>query len=410
MKTAMILALSVAFFLGGVVRADLPVGSYAPDIEAKEWINSTNNEPVSLKELKGLVVVLYFWVSFHEGGKRGMNLMNIVEGNPGLGRRRGVYVMGVTDADKAAVQKTILDEKVGWTVACGSEAYKEYRPDSYPHVFVLDTEGRIAWSGFPGQDGGDEMVKHVLDVLAKNPPSITHPAEAELARELRAKSKTAIREKNYREAIKNASDSVDHTIAGDRLRTQCQDVMDLIEAIGNDRVASAEALIDKKNFDEGIALLRTTMLSFKGSDAGKRAKERLEALAKEHEQVQKILEDQKKESAAQGKLADAIEDIKSREVGSGYVTLEEIVSENPGSETARDAQKIMDRMNKNDGIMGHVRDFKSKKECTMLLSQARNLIQVKQYAKAKELLKQLMEKFPDTIWYEDALEEMRKIP
>ena len=81
-------------------RADLKVGTYAPDIEAKDWMN-TDGQPVSLAECRGMVVVLFFWVSWHPGGEYIMPLMTLVNASR-YGQSAGVFVIGVTDAEAQA--------------------------------------------------------------------------------------------------------------------------------------------------------------------------------------------------------------------------------------------------------------------------------------------------------------------
>jgi tetratricopeptide (TPR) repeat protein len=409
MRTSLILAMCMAVLLAGVARADLPEGTFAPEIEAKEWMNT--EDPVSLTELRGMVVVLFFWVSFHAGGERTMTLMNLVEANPGLGRARGVFVCGLTDAARSQVEKSLANEKVFFPVGVESKSQEDYRITSWPRCVIIDAEGRVAWSGWPGEGGGDALVKKVLEVLAKTAPTRTHPLEAAKARQHIEEARTAIRAKEFRDAHKAAREAVEHALPNDSsLHVWCQDMVDLIDAIGQDKLAQAEKLIDAKNFDQGIALLREVMRDFQGVDAGKSAKTRLEALAKQHAQVQQILDDQTKASSAKAKLADAIDELKRRRFGEAYEQLGEVVKEGAGGDAAREAQKVLDRMKKNEGIMGYVRDYQASKDCEAWLAQARNFVRANQPAKAKQLLTQIIEKYGDTIYADQAIEELRKIP
>ncbi len=69
MTRALIVAVGVMLGLSAVARADLKPGTYAPDIEAKDWAN-TDGEPISLAECRGMVVVLFFWVSVARGAAK----------------------------------------------------------------------------------------------------------------------------------------------------------------------------------------------------------------------------------------------------------------------------------------------------------------------------------------------------
>ena len=66
MKPAFIAIALVGLIFGSSVRADLEEGKYAPDLEAKDWLNTEDGQPISLSNLKGMTIVLYFWVSWHE--------------------------------------------------------------------------------------------------------------------------------------------------------------------------------------------------------------------------------------------------------------------------------------------------------------------------------------------------------
>src|SRR5438552_14553447 len=98
-----------------------------------------------------MVVVLYFWVSYHPGGEYTFPLMTIVENNANLGRERGVFLMGVTDSDASRVRPLLEKEKCFIPVACESKSGEEYRIPSWPHVVIIDANGKIAWAGWPGE-------------------------------------------------------------------------------------------------------------------------------------------------------------------------------------------------------------------------------------------------------------------
>ena len=85
MRPAIWGTLFVSLGLACAVRADPKLGSYAPDIEAKDWLN-TDGQPLSLVECRGMTVVLFCWVSWHPGGESIMPLMTRINSSP-VGRR-----------------------------------------------------------------------------------------------------------------------------------------------------------------------------------------------------------------------------------------------------------------------------------------------------------------------------------
>ncbi len=407
MKPLMIAVVVAAALVPTFARADLSEGTYAPDIEAKEWLNS--DEALSLRELHGMVVVLFFWVSWHQGGQFSMELLNLVEANPGIGRSGGVFIMGVTDASKDQVSKVLEKEKAFFPVACGSDAYKDYQIDSFPRVVVIDTNGKVGWSGWPSARGGDELVKAIQGIIAKNPPSKTHPLEAIKVRGFIDQAREALRNDDFRTAFKAARDGLERSVSGDALRTMCQDLIDLIDAIARERLLAAERELELKNYEDGVSTLREVMREFYGMDSSRDAKKKLEAMAKEHEDVKKILDEQKDEAEARGRLARAIELIKGRKFGEAFTILEDIEKTSPG-DLAKSAGTMLERMRRNESMMADVRDHQAERECTTLLTNARSFAQNRQVNKAKELYREVIRKFPLTKFADEAAEALSKLP
>ncbi len=120
MRRAGILAVSLVTLAAQVASAQVSVGKDAPEIEAEEWLNI--DEPISLADLDGMVVILYFWVSFHKGGERMISLVVAIENNGTLGRERGVAVIGLTEADAKSIKSTLEEEKVFFPVGVESKS------------------------------------------------------------------------------------------------------------------------------------------------------------------------------------------------------------------------------------------------------------------------------------------------
>ncbi|MCK4343614.1 MAG: redoxin domain-containing protein [Phycisphaerae bacterium] len=408
MRTAIIAILCVGFAFGGVARADLEKGTYAPDIEAMEWMNT--EEPVSLAELRGMTVILFFWVTWHPGGEDVMPLMNLL--NSQISRSRGVYLMGVTDSDRGRVEEMLKKHKVYFPVALESESHEDYQISTFPRVIVIDPNGKVAWTGWPGTGGGDALYKAVLDVIADTPPTKTHPKDAVVVKEKLRKARQALRGGDLQEAFKTAREASNLTLTGDELKTRCQDVLDLVEALGRDLLARAEWAADEKRFEDAVGLLHDIKREFKSLDVSRSARKKLDALQKKHDQVARILEMENEAQIAENLLQAALDDLraKPRRIGKAFVKLEEIINEYSDSEAAAKAQTVMDRMHENDGVMDHVRDHQAKPECELWLSQARAWERAGRPGKAKELYRRIIDQHSRTIWADIAAQRLRQLP
>ncbi len=397
----------VACFGAASVLADLEKGAVAPEIEAREWLNT--EEPLTLTDLRGMVVVLFFFTSFDAaGGQNLMTFINVMENSPGLGRSQGVIVVGLSDADRKRVEPILAREKAFFPVGVQSDTQQEYRISSLPRFVVIDASGRVSFTGMPAN--AEDFSRAVRDAMAEVPPSKTHPAEARRVRMLLEEAREALRKEQYRTAYQAATDAAEIALAGDALRATCQDYVDLLEAIARDQLAGVDALVDQKNFAEAVRALRTVSRKFERFELGKTAQTRLEALRDQHPEIAKILESQQSDAKARSLYAEAREAIEARQFGVGYRKLEEISNNYAGSEFAEHSAAILKRMRQNELVMREVRDVLAAKDCEMWLSQARSFIRANQFARAKELLNKVVEKYPGTRFDDQARQELANLP
>lgn len=406
MRRVGILAVSLATLAAHVASGQVSVGNDAPEFEAKEWLNI--DEPLSLSDLDGMVVILYFWVSFHEGGERMISLVNTIENNPGLGRARGVAVIGLTEANAKGIESTLEEEKVFFPVGVGSKSHEKYRARAFPWVVIIDAKGKIAYSAVATK--GEELVKKVRETLAKTPPTRTHPLEVPKVHQKLEAARKSLRGGSYRAAFRHARDAFETAITGDPLKTTCEEMIDLIEALGKDQLADVDPLIETRDFDGIVKTLQTVGRQFKGLDVSRAARRRLAALKKEHTQVASLLKNEEKEDEARAKLYTAQQSLRERKLGESYATMQEIVKDFGGTEVSAAAKRIMSRMEKNETVIAMVRDHLAAKDCEGWLSRARSLARTRSgRLKAKRLYRQIISKYPETKYADVATQELAKI-
>ncbi|MFO0838440.1 MAG: hypothetical protein U1D55_07910 [Phycisphaerae bacterium] len=407
MKRTFFFLACVGVLAAGVARADLEKGAIAPDIEAKEWLNV--DEPLSLAELRGMTVVLFFFVSFDSAlGQNYMTFINVMEAGAGTGRSQGVIVIGLSDADRKRVEPILEREKAFFPVGVQTTSLRDYELSSVPRFVIINAEGKVSYSGLPSSS--EDFSRAVRDAMAEAPPSKTHPFEVKRVNSLLDEAREAIRKQDYRAAYQSATDAADIALAGDSLRSKCQDYVDLLEAVARDQLASVDSFVDKKEFSEAVRALRSVSRKFDRFELGKTAATRLETLRGQYPEIAKILESQLSEAKARGLYTEAREAIESRQFGVGYKKLQDIRKDYPGSEFAAYADKITRNMEKNDLVMRDVRDFLAARDCDSWLSQARSFIAAGQFARAKELLNRIIAKYPNTRYDDLARRELANVP
>lgn len=382
------------------------VGSVAPDIEAKDWLNA-EAKPPSLAEMRGMVVVLYFWVSFHQGGDAVMPMLVEMQHQALFGQTPGLMVIGITDADRKQVEDSLTSHKIQFPVAVGSEAYREYEIDSFPYVVVIDPEGKVAYRGAVG---GGEFMKEMTDLYGKIPPWKTHPVEVTECHNIMDETRDLLKQKNYADAYTAITNGITRAVIGDKLKMEMQVYVDLIEQLAYDRLAAVNPLVEQKKYKEAYAVIRTVQRQFKRTPAGRDALELNERLKKRIDDYRLVAGSSEDEDAAAKLLAQAREDIAGRKFGPGYEKLKDITGRYAFSESADNAQQIIARMEKNKNVMAAVAEFRSGPECEKMLSEARNLIASKRYKEARELLNKILNSYSNTKYAEDALTELKRLP
>ena len=260
------------------------------------------------------------------------------------------------------------------------------------------------------EGGSASLSEQIRKVGSEVPPTKTHPEEAARALAYLKQARQAVREDKYREAFEAATSAFGHALQGDPLKSRCQDMLDLIEALGRDKLAEAEQDLGEQKYEDAVNLLLELRREFRGVDVARVAKKRLAALANKHTEITQIVQRQESAGQAETLLAKAMEQLRDRKFGSAYEKLEQIADEFSSTETATKAQTVLARMQKHDGVMAYVRDYKAARPCRTLLSQAEAYLNSGRTNKARELYREIMEKYPDTTFAGEAAQRLARLP
>jgi thiol-disulfide isomerase/thioredoxin len=137
-----------------------------PEISSGNWINS---EPLTLKSLRGRVVLLEFWTFACYNCR---NTLPTVKKWDAQYRDKGLTIIGVhtpeldyeSNIDNLRREVAALGIKYPVVTDNDYSTWKEYKVEAWPTVFVLDKQGRVRWThvGEGAYDQTEQVIKKLL--------------------------------------------------------------------------------------------------------------------------------------------------------------------------------------------------------------------------------------------------------
>ncbi len=178
---------------GGRLQADagsgLPALGPAPDFTGNQrWFNTAGEQPLSLGELRGKVVLVDFWT---------YTCINCIRTLPYLKawderyRDRGLTIVGVHtpefpfERDPGNVEQAIAQNGLRYPVAQDNEygTWDAYGNQFWPAKYLIDARGQVRYTHFGEGDyeETEEAIRHLLKEAGRRPPARLAEAQAERA-------------------------------------------------------------------------------------------------------------------------------------------------------------------------------------------------------------------------------------
>ena len=146
----------------------------APEISSGMWINS---EPLTLKSLRGRVVLIEFWTFACYNCR---NTLPSVKKWDAQYRDKGLTVIGVHtpeldfERDLDQLRREVAGLGIKYPVVTDQDysTWKAYKVEAWPTMFLLDKQGRVRWTHV-GEGYYDETEEVFKKLLAEQQPAQT---------------------------------------------------------------------------------------------------------------------------------------------------------------------------------------------------------------------------------------------
>lgn len=329
MRRALSVAVIISLLGAGVASAQrggqegrVPVGSWAPAIEGKEWMNVDREAP-SLVELRGMIVIVFVFTSYQQL-ENITPVVNLLD-NSAFGKNSGVFVMGATDATRKRVEDPLRGAKIMFPVAFESEAAEDYDVEA-PALVIIDPEGRISLKQNARNLNINGVQSELERLSRENPPTRTHPEDARTVIRKIEESRELILQEDYRRATRAAGHALGRALYGDLLRAEAFELIDLLELIGYERLNRVERLIDNGEYRQAAEFVRNVKRDFRQLDCGRDARRMLEDLQEEHAEFKQAVGAFEDESTAAELMLAARTDVRNRDFAAAYSKIDRVLT------------------------------------------------------------------------------------
>lgn len=166
-------------------------GSPAPELMNESWLNTENERPLRLADLRGRVVLLNFWVFTCENCSH--TLPALIEFDRAY-RGGGLTIVGIHtpefppysgEHDKGNVRRAVKAYGIQYPVAQDNDrrTWNAYGIQYWPSYVLIDRRGRIRYEGYGEFHEGDatykEWSRRIEALLAEAQPTLRLQAEPE---------------------------------------------------------------------------------------------------------------------------------------------------------------------------------------------------------------------------------------
>lgn len=237
----------------------LEVGDAAVPVAPSEWINAPPG--FSWNQLEGRLVLVEKWATWCGPCRQTIPHLNELFDKYD---KKGLTIIGVSDEAPGAVKQFLQKVEMKYTIAMGGA--DDYKTSGIPHAWLVSPERKIVWKGHPS-GLQDSLIEEHLKTVSLAPRFALPP-------ELKAAEKH-LNAGNYAAGLK-ALEAHLKKPKNAETEAAAKDAIEKAKKYAEDRLGKAEEYGKARAYPEGAAILAEIEKSWKGTEAGNRARDLLQ--------------------------------------------------------------------------------------------------------------------------------------
>lgn len=238
-------------------------------------------------------------------------------------------VLALSNESEDLVSNYVEEMGISVRTAAGFSTGDDWGVRSYPSAALIDTSGKIVWTGHPSEVSGSKVKSALKGAKGGGGGFLSFSVSRELNPKLKKAADLALDGK-LGKALAAARKLADDAKADPAAREDAEVFAGEILGFGELLMGQSEALIERRSMVKGLDVLETLGKEFKGTELGATLTKRLGEIAGDEELQLELAADQAWQKA--------MEAVEKRGLKKAAGKFEGIVKKYPGSKAAERAK------------------------------------------------------------------------